>query len=204
MKQQPRFYFSFRSPYSWIAARMLAERSPAQKLEYIPYWSPDTYSQQLLHARGGKTLYVDMSKEKHLYILQDIRRLTRKLGYQMAWPIDRNPWWDLPHLAYLRACRLGKGPEFFWAVHRSRWERAEDICSNAVLRQLADETGIDADELASAPDDADIRAQGVDALYRAYNDGVFGVPFFIHRFEKFWGVDRIEDFITSLAQGGLK
>ena len=149
-------------------------------------------------------LYTNMSKVKHLYILQDIKRLTRKLGYQMAWPIDRDPWWDLPHLAYLHAHRLGKGHEFFWAVHRARWERAEDICSIVVLRQLADETGIDADELVSAPNDADIRTQGADALYRAYNDGVFGIPFFIHRFEKFWGVDRIEDFMTSLTQGGLK
>lgn len=204
MKLSPRFYFSFRSPYSWIGARILAERSLGQTVEYIPYWPADVHTQQLLHERGGKLLYTDMSKEKHYYILQDIKRLTRKLNYQMAWPIDRSPWWDLPHLAYLHAYRVGKGQEFFWAVHRARWERAEDICNIAVIRRLADETGIDADELSAAPDDPNIRAQGADALYRAYKDGVFGVPFFIHHFEKFWGIDRIEDFVTSLMQGDPK
>ena len=64
-----------------------------------------------------------------------------------------------------------------------------------------DEIGLDADVLVGVPNDPEIRALGAEALYRAYNDGVFGVPFFINRFNKFWGIDRIDDFVQSLTQG---
>ena len=38
-----------------------------------------------------------MSREKHFYILKDIKRLATDLNYQQVWPVDRNGW-DLPHL----------------------------------------------------------------------------------------------------------
>jgi hypothetical protein len=31
-----------------------------------------------------------------------------------------------------------------------------------------------------------------------YRDGVFGVPFFVHGFDKFWGLDRVGGFVASL------
>jgi hypothetical protein len=31
-----------------------------------------------------------------------------------------------------------------------------------------------------------------------YHDGVFGVPFFVHGREKFWGLDRLETFAESI------
>ncbi len=208
MKRNVRFYFSFRSPYSWIATRMLAERSPAtlQLLEYIPLWEPDAVSEQLLRDRGAEStlLYTTMSRAKHLYILQDIRRLTTKLGYEMAWPVDIDPWWERPHLAYLVARQCGKGPEFFKAVYRARWTQGADICTEQVIRELAIEAGVEPDPIANAPGDPEIRREGVDGLYRAYHDGVFGVPFFIHKFEKYWGVDRVDAFLAGLASVAAK
>ncbi len=203
------FYFAFRSPYSWIASRLLEERFPnaLDRLDYVPFFGPDAHSLELLHNLGGEFLYTPMSKAKHLYILQDIKRLTAKLGYQMAWPIDQDPWWDLPHLAYVMARRLGKGQEFLQAAYRARWERGEDICTAPVIRTLAAEVKIDPEVLVTAPDNPEIRAEGAKALYRAYENDVFGIPFFIFKHEKFWGVDRVEDFAARFAQaitGGEK
>lgn len=197
----PRFYFSFRSPYAWMASRLLESRFPAahQELEFTPFWDPDATTLELLHARGGDMLYAPMSKAKHLYILHDVRRLVRKLGYSMTWPVDIDPRWDLPHLSYLKARRLGEGPAFFRAVLGARWERGAVIYREDTIRDIAQEIGLDAETLLAAPTEADITAEGVDGLLRAYEDGVFGVPFFIVGREKFWGVDRFEDFAAAFS-----
>lgn len=201
-KRPPRFYFSFRSPYSWVAARLLHDEYGVgpDEVEYIPTWEPDGATRALLEARGGKILYSTMSRQKHLYILQDIKRLTTRLGYPMKWPIDREPWWELPNLAYLAARREGKDRAFFWAAYRARWEEGEDICTVETVKRLAEASGLDPAVAAAAPDDAELRAEGAEALFRCYRDGVFGVPFFIKGYEKFWGVDRLELFIAALRE----
>ncbi len=198
----PYFYFSFRSPYSWIGARLLQERLGAafQRLTLVPFWEPDAATLQLLRQRGGETPYMPMSRAKHLYILQDIKRLTTRLGYTMQWPVDLDAWWDLPHLAYLKAHAAGRGRAFFDAIHTARWEHAADICNGAVLQRIAVQIGMEPALLVNAPADVETRAAGADALYQAYQQGVFGVPFFTLGHEKFWGVDRVEDFVVRLDQ----
>jgi len=202
-----KFYFSFRSPYSWIAAKQLQEEKIFNRinLEKIPFWEPDTYTLEKLKKRGGRFLYQPMSKAKHLYILQDIKRMVNKLGYQVIWPIDTDkPWWDLPHLAYLSACRVGKGDEFFWAVSKWRWEMGENICQRSVVEKIAEEIGLDSQVTINAPNDDRIREQAVQALYQCYCDDVFGVPFFMNGYQKYWGVDRLDDFLCSTGLFGKR
>ncbi len=196
-----RFYFSFRSPYSWIAARLVAERLGPQagRLRHIPYWEGDGVTRELLRQRGAEILYAPMTRQKHLYILQDVKRLTRHLGYAHVWPLDQDPWWERPHLAYLAARRRGKGAEFLEAAYRARWEEGRDICAADTLRALAEEVGLEPDALAAAPDDPDLRREGVDGLLEAYREGVFGIPFFASGFEKFWGVDRLAAFLARVG-----
>jgi 2-hydroxychromene-2-carboxylate isomerase len=203
--KRPRFYFSFRSPYSWLAARYIGKRThlPESEIEYIPFWEPDAVSLELLQVRGGEWLYTPMSKAKHLYILEDVKRLVTRAGCSITWPVDVEPWWDLPHLAWLAARRVGKEREFFWAVYRARWEEGKDICCRSVIRQLARDCRLDPEMLAAAPEDPSIREEGTEALYRCYRDSVFGVPFFILGRERFWGVDRAEDFVRRLEMTTL-
>jgi 2-hydroxychromene-2-carboxylate isomerase len=203
-RDRPRFYFSFRSPYAWIASRLLEERlGPAtDDVEYIPYWEPDASTLALLKRGGGDILYAPMSRQKHLYILQDIHRLATALGYPHAWPIDANPWWELPHLGYLVARRLGKGPEFFRAIYRARWEEGANICVPETIRTVATQIGLSGEDVVHAPDEPDIRQEGAVALSRAHREGVFGVPFFVTGSQKFWGVDRLMPFIALLTGAG--
>lgn len=200
-----RFYFAFRSPYAWIGARLLEEYiDPADyHIEYRPFWEPDADTLALLTNRGGEFIYTPMSRQKHLYILQDIKRLTTRLGYTMQWPIDpEGAWWDLPHLSHIAVGRYAPAQQqqWFWALYRARWEEGRDICSVETIRELATENGLEPDLLAAAPDNPDIRQQGAEALYQCYRDGVFGIPFFIDGRNKFWGVDRFVDFAARLEQ----
>ncbi|WP_206068593.1 DsbA family protein [Nonomuraea composti] len=191
-----RFYFSLRSPYSWLTLHDLMGDYPelAERLEWIPYWDPEEALLKELNAAGGEFGYASMPKAKHLYLLQDVRRLARARGLAVRWPLDREPRWEVPHLAYLVAAERGRGREFVLRACELRWEQGQDICDPAVLARLAEDVGLPGDEAVAAADDAAVRERGVRALLSAYEDGVFGVPFFTRRYDKFWGLDRLAAF----------
>ncbi|WP_370422122.1 2-hydroxychromene-2-carboxylate isomerase [Streptomyces sp. QH1-20] len=196
----PRWYFSLRSPYSWLAFRDLTERYPdvADVIEWRPYWEPDEVSNRLLAEEGVQLPYVPMSKEKHFYILQDVKRLSAERGLQVAWPIDKDPNWAISHLGYLVAEDEGRGRDYIAAVSRARWELGHDIADRKVIAAVAEELGLDPDRVANAVDDERLRARGLDILREMERDGVFGVPFFIHRRDKFWGIDRLPVFAETV------
>ena len=201
MKRPPRLYFSFRSPFSWMALRRLEERLPdaPERIEYVPYWDPDEKMAAALEERGSGFHYTQMSKAKHLYILQDTKRLAQRFGYAMTWPIDVDPWWDLPHLAWLKAKETGVHRELYAAVSAARWERGENVCESDVLHAVLTKAGLDADALVAAGTDEEIRARGADALAAAYDDDVFGIPYFKAGRHRFWGLDRLDGFLDALA-----
>jgi 2-hydroxychromene-2-carboxylate isomerase len=200
-RKPPRVYFSFRSPFSWMAMRRLHERLPEAPdvLDFIPFWDPDAQTSRDLEEAGARFHYVQMSKAKHLYILQDTKRLSGRFGYRMAWPIDVDPWWEVPHLAWLKARSDGDEHTLYRALTEARWERGEDICDRDVLAAVAASAGLDGAALAAAAEEPDVRRDGVDALVRAWHDDVFGIPFFIVGRHKFWGLDRLDDFLDELA-----
>jgi 2-hydroxychromene-2-carboxylate isomerase len=198
------FYFSFRSPYSWLGYRDLMDHHPdvARVVEWRPFWEPDEESLRLLKEADGAFPYVDMSRAKSLYILQDVRRLAVRRGLSFTWPVDRKPCWEVAHLAYLVAARLGAGPRFIAAAYRSRWEQGLDISDPATIAAIAVELGLDPRVLSTASEDPSVRLDGLRALEAIDADGVFGVPFFIRGRDKFWGVDRLPDFVAAVRASG--
>jgi 2-hydroxychromene-2-carboxylate isomerase len=90
------------------------------------------------------------------------------------------------------------GPRWVERVYRARWQEGLDICDPEVVARLAEEAGFDPDRLAGAADDKTIREKGLEALANICREGVFGVPYFVHRFERFWGLDRLQALLASL------
>jgi 2-hydroxychromene-2-carboxylate isomerase len=201
MTARPRLYFSFQSPFSWMALRQLESRVPgfAELFEYIPFWDPDTRTQAGMDERGAQFHYTTMTKAKHLYILHDTKRLAAGFGYRLVWPVDVAPWWEPSALGWLRARELGCERQFYEVVTEARWGRGENISDPEVLRAACDMAGLDGAQLMAAVDDDRIRAQGVEALVRAHQDEVFGIPLFIVDRQRYWGVDRV-DCVESAAR----
>jgi 2-hydroxychromene-2-carboxylate isomerase len=199
-RKPPRWYFSFRSPYSWFAYRDLTSRyaDVAREIEWIPFWEPDQRTERMLDEAGAEFPYVPMSRDKHLYILQDTRRLAAERDLTMTWPVDRNPCWEVAHLGYFVARELGHGPQFIDAVYRARWEQGRDISDPVTIAEIATEIGADPAALTGAPDDQEIRELGVSALSAGHRDGVFGVPFFVKGYDKYWGVERLPGFVAAM------
>ncbi|WP_367127681.1 2-hydroxychromene-2-carboxylate isomerase [Saccharothrix sp. HUAS TT1] len=199
-RKPPRLYFNLRSPFSWMSLRRLEERLPQAReiIEFVPYWDPDAETVRGLEERGAGYHYVQMSKAKHLYILQDTKRLTARFGYSMTWPVDVDPWWELPHLGWLKARHLGQDRVFYDAVTGARWGRGENICDADVLRRVLSDAGLDPEPLVTAAHDPAIRAEGLDAMEQAWKDDVFGIPYFKVGRHRFWGLDRVDDYLDAL------
>lgn len=194
--QPPRmtFVFGFRSPYAWLAHRLIEDRLGADAvgcIELLPFWNPTKATRAALDEQGGAYLYTPMSRTRHLYILHDVRRLAAHFGYGITWPVDReHADWDLPHAAYLAACRMGEGPAVSRALFIARFERGEDICDRQTVLRL---TGLDGSNQQT-------HAECVAALQRCGDAGVFGLPFFLVGRQSFWGLDRLP---FALAAAGL-
>jgi 2-hydroxychromene-2-carboxylate isomerase len=203
VKKGPRLYFSFRSPFSWLLVERLLRLVPDahERIELIPYWEPDDATERALAERGAAIHYVPMTKAKHLYILQDTKRIAERLGLSMAWPVDVEPWWEPSHLGWLQARRLGKAPELYAAISSARWERGENISDPQVIRALAESVGLDGEAVAGAVDDPEVRAEGVECLVEAYEDDIFGVPYLRLGWHRFWGFDRLDDFLAAFGNG---
>jgi 2-hydroxychromene-2-carboxylate isomerase len=199
MNRNAHLYFSFRSPYSWMAVEKLARALPEvyEQIEFVPYWDPDEQTEQELRARDATFHYTPMSKAKHLYILIDTKRMAERLGLHLRWPIDREPCWEVPHLAWLAARRHGRAHSFYRAAVTARWTRGENICDPDVIRRLAAETALNADELVDAVNCAELRAEGLDCLTHAYDDDIFGVPYLRIGRHRFWGLDRVDQFVEA-------
>jgi 2-hydroxychromene-2-carboxylate isomerase len=198
----PTFYFSLRSPYSWLAWHDLKMQYPKllARLVLKPFWEPDADYQAQLRGAGEAFLYTAMSKDKHLYILSDVKRLATRRGLAVSWPVDKAPAWEVPHLAYLQAEAQGQGRQYIEAITNMRWQQGRDICNPATVEEVGAALGLDAAVLRNAHLDPRIRAQGLPALQACVQGGVFGVPFFTMGREKFWGIDRLPDFIAAVAQ----
>ncbi|MBL6279792.1 DsbA family protein [Micromonospora fiedleri] len=196
---RPRLFFSFRSPYSWLTIRRLRAAVPTAfaELDWFPYWDPDARTGEALAARGAEFHYVQMSRAKHLYLLMDTKRLVQHEGVPMAWPIDVDPHWEVPHLGWLAARRAGRAELFYDEVVAARWERGENICDPEVVAGCAERAGLDPAVILGAVDDPQLRAEGVGCLERAYLDDVFGIPYLKWGRHRFWGLDRLDGFLEA-------
>lgn len=79
----------------------------------------------------------------------------------------------------------------------ARWERGEDICERPTLQRICARLGWDEAEIVAAPDSDEVRREAVEALVRAYHDDIFGIPYFRSGQHRFWGLDRVDDFVDT-------
>ncbi|MFI9644795.1 2-hydroxychromene-2-carboxylate isomerase [Streptomyces sp. NPDC052040] len=196
----PRFYFSLRSPYSWLAYMELTEhhKDLMERLEWLPFFEPDETSARMLQERGGRFPYSEMSREKNRYVLQDVGRITKARGIAVNWPVDVEPVWEVPHLGYLVAAREGRGHDYVAAAYHARFSEGRNICDPATIADIGRDLGIGSEVISRAAEDPDLRERGADILMEVCKDGVFGVPFFVQGFTRYWGLDRLDAFVEHL------
>ena len=204
------FYFSFRSPYSWLAVRQvralaaehdidfalrvvrpLAVRDPGFFKTVNPMWPP--------------------------YLYRDVTRIAERLGLTFRWPRPDPVVQDLasgtiatdqPHIGRLSrlgvlAAEQGSGLAYVEAVSHLIWSGEVDGWDQGDhLDRAAIKAGLDPAALAAA---SVAEADRLDAVLHANEAaqaaaGHWGVPLFVYRGEPFFGQDRLPDLLWRIDQ----
>lgn len=184
-----RFYFSFRSPYAWLAAeRLEAELGDlGVPIELLPI-----YPTAELFRNDPAAV-----PEKVAYMVQDILRLTRERGLTVRFPPRTDPDWSLSHAASLHAQRHGAGHGFMLAMFRKRFSEGLDLGDDAVIADAARAARLDPQAVIAAAHCEELYAEASTGWRRAVErDRIFGVPSFVYAGKLYWGQDRMH-FLRS-------
>ena len=205
-------YFSFRSPYSYLAMGRYRELSETHNVDIAlrPVYP--------IAIRDPDILFTNALQGRYIFI--DSARSAQMLGIPYRWPrpdpvvqdmMTRKVSDEQPYIYRLTrmgqaAQRRGKGIAFadevskiIWSGEVDNWHEGDHL-AEAVKRAGLDLDELDAEAAAQAePLDAEIAANQ-DALAAA---GHWGVPTLVFEGEPFFGQDRIKMAKWRMEQKGL-
>ncbi len=191
MATRVRLFFSFRSPYSYLGAPRIFALPEKYDIDLEWHGVPPMVQ------RG-----VPLSPAKAMYILTDAQRVAKKVGLPFQFP---NPDPLEYSAGLLRGAEYAndKGRVGPWvvAVTRAVWGDQRDISDQAVVRELTESSGLDAEGVLAAIEENEEYDKRVEANVALLEEvGHWGVPTMEVDGQIFWGQDRIsylEDYLTA-------
>jgi 2-hydroxychromene-2-carboxylate isomerase len=188
------YFFSFRSPYSYLSGPRA-------------FALPDRYAVEL---RFHGVMPMAMRSQavpaaKRIHTMLDVAREADRLGMPFGRihdPIGEGAVRCLLLAQYARA--QGREREFVLAASRGIWGEAVDVSSDPGLRRVSEAGGLEWESCRAALLDPALRTR-VEADTEALAQlGHWGVPLLVFGGERFWGQDRIEDLEAVLRDAGLE
>ena len=141
-----------------------------------------------------------MSKQKMLYIGQDIKRFTDAYRLKLNWPKKVDTDWQVPSNIFIFAAENNLGVDFALNAYSARFEQGLDIAEESVIKNVAKVTGLDPVAAFAAASDEQYQERFEQYEVIKRKDRYFGVPFFIYNGNKYWGNDRLEWLIRDIFQ----
>jgi 2-hydroxychromene-2-carboxylate isomerase len=206
-------YWSFRSPYSYLATPRLVEMQKEYDLDI------DVRPVYPLAVRSG--FFEKLNPLWVPYLLRDTYRIAQMLGMPYRWPrpdpvqIDRSTLLATPDQPYIHrlvrlgcaASEAGRGLPFIKEIGHTIWSGEVDNWHEGDhLAKATERAGLDLSKL-----DKKIEADPakydriIEANQKAHHDaGHWGVPTMVFQGEPFFGQDRIDVLLWRLKQNGLK
>ena len=196
MEDIVRFYFSFRSPYAWLAAERwhieLGELdAPVERVPFYPTRETFPNDPTLVPA-------------KHRYVVIDMMRLCAEYGLDLRPPHALDTDWGRAHAAFLgvQALEPVRAEAFMLEMFRARFSRSLDVALAEVIREAAARAGADERVASESARDPALHAQlARNFLCGQVRDGIFGAPSFVYRGQLFWGHDRMRHLSKALRDG---
>jgi 2-hydroxychromene-2-carboxylate isomerase len=177
------FFFSFRSPYSYLAAPRAFALGDRPGVEVV-------YRGVIPMAMRGQAV----PAAKRVHTLRDVKREAVRLGMPFGRihdPIGEGAMRCL--LVAQHAVDAGRERAFVLAASRAIWAQAVDVAADRGLREVCERAGLDWEACRAALADPVMRAR-VDADTEALAAlDHWGAPVCVVEGELFWGQDRIED-----------
>lgn len=186
MSKTLEFYFSFTSPYSYIAHTQLAGLAKRTQCS-IAYHVIDLG--KIFQLTGNARPISVPAKRK--YLAKDIGYWCRyyNIPFKLSsrFPIDTRP----AAAGAAAAKRKGKLAEWIETVLQAFFVEDRDIADPLVLGELATKIGLDADDVAAGVNDPAILKEIDAETEAAAKRGVFGAPTFFVGDDMYFGNDRL-------------
>jgi 2-hydroxychromene-2-carboxylate isomerase len=205
-------FWSFRSPYSYLATPRLV----ALEREYDVEFSVRPVYPIALRVPG---FFKKVNPLWLPYLLRDCARIAEMNGVAFAWPSPDPIVQDVatlevaaeqPYIHRLTrlgvaAQRRGRGLRFIHEVGKLTFGGVKGWNEGDHLAEAAARAGLDLPELdaeiAVAPADFDVEIERNEATQKAA--GHWGVPLMVFRGEPFFGQDRIDVLLWRMQKAGL-
>lgn len=175
------FFFSFRSPYSYLAY----ERT----LRLCDHYGVDCHLRPVLPIRMRG---VPVPQKKAIQFVIDCAAEARALGIpfgDIADPLGTGV--ERTYAVWPYAKRLGLEREWFRATFTAAWSEGVDLATDAGLLSVADRVGIGAATVRAALKDDGWRSLVDENMAAQLAAGFWGVPSFVYGDAKSWGQDRL-------------
>ncbi len=200
---QLHFYFDFFSPYSYLASVKVGEIAARNRAGVIYH----VVDNQVIKLNAGTTGRPNHAlPPKYRYLRADLARWARRYGVPLVSPES------VSHMDHAIPPRIGRGflvarrrdneLTYLRAAFQKVWGEGRPM-NEAMLRELAAQAGLPADDFLKAIDSDEIRRESEREIAEASERGVFGVPSFIVGGELFWGNDRLdmgEEYLRSQSK----
>jgi 2-hydroxychromene-2-carboxylate isomerase len=193
------YYFATISPYAYLAGQRLEEVA-AKHGATVAYKPMDLM--QLFGRTGGiapKDRHISRIEYRAIDLVRSAAKLDMAFNLKPAhWPTNMAP----SSYAIIAAQAAGGGDlgALAHSLMRACWAEEKDIAQDDVIKACLTEAGFDP-SLADSGLLAGAETYGRN-LEEAYNNGVFGAPFYVIGDERFWGQDKIADVDAHLAKLG--
>lgn len=178
-------YSDYVCPFCYLGRESLERYQESREEELEIDWRPFDLRSQKRGPDGEIDQSVDDGKDGDYYAQakENVRRLQEKYGVEMTLDIAT----DVDSLNAQVASYYVKEHydnetwlDFDTSIFRALWKEGKDIGDEDLLVELAEDAGIDGDEIRSALDDKAFRTHLKEQFTESQQQGVTGVPTFAY------------------------
>jgi 2-hydroxychromene-2-carboxylate isomerase len=193
MSKTVEFFFDFGSPTSYLAWTQLPKLAAEAGAQLV--WRPMLLG-GVFKATGNASPVMVPAKGR--WMNQDMARWARRHGVALA----MNPHFPINTLTLMRGAtglQMRQPADFeryVDTVFRAMWETPCNMGDAAVLAQVLQRAGFDAEALLALVGDPEVKARLVATTEEAVARGVFGAPTMFVGEQMFFGQDRL-DFVRE-------
>jgi 2-hydroxychromene-2-carboxylate isomerase len=199
MAKTAEFFFDFGSPTAYLAWTQLPKLVAEAGAQLV--WRPMLLG-GVFKATGNASPVTVPAKGRWMF--QDMARWARRYGVTL----QMNPHFPINTLTLMRGAvglQLRRPAEFeryVEVIYRAMWERPSNLGDPAVLAQVLQAAGFEAEGLLVLANDAEVKARLVANTEEAVARGVFGAPTVFVGEQMFFGQDRLDFVREALGAAG--
>ena len=193
-------YYSFQSPYSYLAIESIYDLASKYEVELL--WQP--YSAK---AAGQTVPPSQVIPDKLTYLFEDTKRLATEKGMPLVFPEG----WPEAEFDPGRVTRgalvandMGVLMEYNYKVFHKWWGQGQNPNEENFMNELCDELDVDLGEFLSKLSSSDTRERVKGIYKRGKKAMVYDTPTLVIDKERFVGIDKIPYLAQRLEKMNIK